>query len=135
MRSSWGMSICTEALLKAGTVGAGGVEPPSSSVSGIPGGLRLPAVHYAEGGWPAALADRSCPLLSGMIRSDVAPLWPQARVQTLACCQGLGNFRMSTPPTMAKTAPTTRVQIPAPTEAAISSDSCLTPSMRCWTLR
>jgi hypothetical protein len=65
----------------------------------------------------------------------VAPRWPQAHVQTLACCQGLGNLRTRTPPTMAKTAPTTSVQIPAPTGAAISSDSCRTSSMRCWTLR
>ena len=59
----------------------------------------------------------------------VAPTWPQAHVQTLACCQGLGNLRTRTPPTMAETAPTTSVQIPAPTEAAISSDSlCSRPA-------
>ena len=35
-----------------------------------------------------------------MIRSDVAPLWPQARVQMLARCQGLvSTLRRSCSPT------------------------------------
>jgi hypothetical protein len=85
-------SGAASALFREGLVGAGGVEPPSSSVSEISGGSPRPA---AGGGvCPVTSADDG-PVLTGVVRCDpvargpdVAPPWPQRSTTVSAGAMG-----------------------------------------------
>jgi hypothetical protein len=69
-----------KALVEGVEVGAGGVEPPSSSVSGIRGATWRPA---ADGRVCSVSRAVVCPVVTGVVRCDpvgcgpdVAPMWP-----------------------------------------------------------